>query len=68
MGHKGPVILGLGASGPWGLEPNCNQSIKQSINQSSPLNEYIINTWRKNFIQTIIIIKILHSEDGVTDT
>jgi len=25
MGHKGPVISSLVASGPWGLEPNLNQ-------------------------------------------
>ena len=31
MGHKGPVIYGLGASGSSGLEPNRNQSINQTF-------------------------------------
>jgi len=31
MGHRGPVSYGLGASGPWGLEPSRNQSVNQSI-------------------------------------
>jgi len=30
VGHKGPVNYGLGALGPWGLQPNHNQSINQS--------------------------------------
>ena len=63
--------------------PRCIGTVRsrtqsQSINHSSLLNEYTINTWHKSFIQTIIIIiiiiiviiiiKILHSEDGVTNT